>query len=174
MLILGMFSCSWSQSILTREEVMSLSKQEWLTLAKHDKTAFIDVFFNRVDNDHMDWVDDFYTREATLDDPVGSHVGRDSIKAYYQSMYAPVTEIRFEFEEIIGVDGVFFAPWVMKLRSRKLRGGDLIEVHGTSRLEFDLDSHRVKAHRDDFDMGAMVYEHIPVLGAIIRWIKRQF
>jgi len=31
---------------------------------------------------------------------------------------------------------------------------------------------RVTYQRDYFDAGAMVYEHVPLFGWIVRWIKR--
>jgi limonene-1,2-epoxide hydrolase len=44
-----------------------------------------------------------------------------------------------------------------------------LEVQGISHLKF-LEN-QVIYHRDYFDLGEMVYEHVPVLGKIVRFIK---
>jgi hypothetical protein len=155
-------------------EKEKVSKAKWLALVDGDKEAFIKVFFNTVDKHHLSWLEDFYAENATLEDPLGLHIGRDSIVSYYKMMYDPVIEIAFEFEEIYHQDHIYFAPWLMKMRSSKLKGGAWIQVKGTSRIEFDKSGKKVISHRDDFDMGAMVYEHLPILGWTIRWIKSQF
>ncbi len=53
----------------------------------------------------------------------------------------------------------------------KLRAGEKIQVMGNSLLRFD--QNRVYFHRDYVDMGAMLYEHVPLLGAAIRYLKRR-
>ena len=52
----------------------------------------------------------------------------------------------------------------------RLAGGQLIEVEGCS---FLLWRDRVYRHRDYFDAGALLYEHLPVLGRVIAWLKRR-
>ena len=32
---------------------------------------------------------------------------------------------------------------------------------------------KVYRHRDYFDAGALLYEHVPLLGRVIRWLKRR-
>ncbi len=32
---------------------------------------------------------------------------------------------------------------------------------------------KVYRHRDYFDAGAMLYEHLPVLGRVVSWLKRR-
>lgn len=43
-------------------------------------------------------------------------------------------------------------------------------VEGATRLEFD-ETGKVCLHRDYFDLGAMLYEQLPLLGAVVRTIK---
>lgn len=33
--------------------------------------------------------------------------------------------------------------------------------------------HKVYRHRDYFDAGSLIYEHLPVLGRAIAWLKRR-
>ena len=52
----------------------------------------------------------------------------------------------------------------------KLAGGKDIVVDGATDLMFE---EKIIYHRDYIDMGQMLYEQIPVLGSIIRYIKKK-
>ena len=52
----------------------------------------------------------------------------------------------------------------------RLAAGQPVRVEGAPRLEFD-DADKVCLHRDYFDLGAMLYEQLPLLGALVRTIK---
>ena len=58
----------------------------------------------------------------------------------------------------------------MSFTHPKLAGGKAIIVDGATDLRFD---EKITYHRDYIDMGQMLYEHIPVLGSAIRYIKKQ-
>ena len=51
-----------------------------------------------------------------------------------------------------------------------LRGGAPISVDGCSHL---LWWDKVYQHRDYFDACAMLYEHLPLMGGVIAWLKRR-
>ena len=65
------------------------------------------------------------------------------------------------------------APWTMTLTAEGLNGGEPVSVIGISHLTFDEKTDLVIYHRDYFDMGAFIYEQVPVLGSIVRMIKRK-
>ena len=58
----------------------------------------------------------------------------------------------------------------MHFRHPRLRGGAPISVDGCSHL---LWRDKVYQHRDYFDAGAMLYEHLPLMGGVIAWLKRR-
>lgn len=58
----------------------------------------------------------------------------------------------------------------MHFRHPRLRGGAPISVDGCSHL---LWWDKVYQHRDYFDAGAMLYEHLPLMGGVIAWLKRR-
>ena len=58
----------------------------------------------------------------------------------------------------------------MRFRHKKLGGGKEIEVRGATFVEFH---DRIFLHEDFFDVGSMLYEHIPVMGAGVRFLKRR-
>ena len=60
--------------------------------------------------------------------------------------------------------------WLMKLKASGLKNGEEVQLHGTSVIHFN-DNNLVDYHRDYYDMGEFIYEHIPVLGFVIRKSK---
>lgn len=126
--------------------------------------------FNAFDGKNFDLLDQFYSRDVRFTDPVQEVNGLEKLKAYYAHAYKNVISIHFSFGEIIK-DGVkYCAPWQMHLRVRGLNGGDPFSVEGCSVFEFDHND-RVIVQRDYLDLGAMVYERLPVQGFVISKIK---
>lgn len=133
--------------------------------------AKIEYFFNAVNKDTMHLVDELYDRNAVLEDPIGKRVGSDAIKAYYAELYKNVREIRFDFSDSLSQSEKFVVVWKMRLVSSGLNSGKPVVVEGNSLLRVDLKTDKVTYHRDYFDMGAFIYEHIPVLGSAVRFVK---
>ena len=64
--------------------------------------------------------------------------------------------------------------WTMVLKAKSLNGGKEIRVIGNSHFRFDPGTGLALYHRDYFDMGEFIYERIPVVGGLIRFIKGKF
>ncbi len=112
-----------------------------------------------------------YHPEVEFIDPLHSHHGLAQVESYFRKLYANVSSIRFEFHQQLLQGDQGCLSWTMHYCHPKLAGGQEISVQGISLLEFD--SGLIKRHRDYFDAGNMLYEHIPLLGRIIRWLKRR-
>jgi hypothetical protein len=96
------------------------------------------------------------------------------VEHYYRSLYQNVTSIRFEFGDLNASaqeGNSLAAPWTMHLTASKLNRGRPIALPGLSLIRFDPSSKQATYHRDYFDMGAFIYEHVPVLGSVIRFVN---
>ncbi len=141
--------------------------KEWKDLTLKER---VEQAFNQTTRDNMDVVDKFYAPDVFFKDPVHNLQGRDKVKVYYQSMYKDVEDIHFEFSTMYEDKKTVVAVWVMTIKTKKLKGGDPILVEGNSIITFN-DQGQASYHRDYFDMGEMVYEHIPFIGYWVRKIK---
>ena len=128
-------------------------------------------FFNGLNKDTMGRLDDFYAADVLFRDPVSEIRGVAGIKAYYAKMYENLVSIRFDFDKEVGQGDEIVAPWVMHMRHKGLDGGKEIVVPGVTHIKFK--NGKAVYHRDYFDMGAFVYEHVPVIGAGVRYVKRK-
>lgn len=129
-------------------------------------------FFHQLNKDTMNLVAEFYAPDATLKDPLGEVHGAAQIRAYYAYQYNNVQEIRWDTEpELVqGDQRVLF--WKMHLKSKHLNGGESFTVPGISRFRYDAKG-KVSYHEDSFDVGAFVYERVPILKNVIALLKRQ-
>lgn len=135
------------------------------------KNPSIQDFFNGTTKETMSRVDDFYAKDALFRDPVGEIRGAAAIKAYYARLYENVLSIRFDFESEIVQGDEHVVTWVMTMRHKAIEGGKEVSLPGASHIRFS--NGKAVYHRDYFDMGAFVYEHIPVLGAGVRYVKKK-
>lgn len=111
-----------------------------------------------------------YHSQAVFIDPWHRVDGIDAINNYYQNMYSNVSECQFEYIAPMAHDGHGYVQWRMQFRHPKLNRGNAITVPGCSHFVFD---DKFQQHRDYFDPGAMVYEHLPLLRNVIAYIKRR-
>lgn len=120
----------------------------------------------------LDQLHQIYTQDVQFNDPLHAIYGLDKLRDYFANMMQGLDECRFEFhhslEQPAQGEAVLF--WTMHYRHRKLAGGRWLSLTGNSHIRF---KDKVYYHRDYFDAGAMLYEHLPLLGGVIRHIKRR-
>lgn len=134
------------------------------------KKIYVQDFYNQFNKDTINSLDTFYTKDVQFADPLGEIKGVQAMKDYYANMYKNVTAIKFEFNEAIceGANCIFF--WKMTFSSSKIKGGEPLVSYGNSHIKFTTDG-LIHYHRDYFDMGEFIYEHIPVVGYLVRKVK---
>jgi hypothetical protein len=69
-------------------------------------------------------------------------------------------------------EGEHLLRWQMVIRFKRFRRGLDTETVGMSHLRFDAQG-RVVYHQDYWNAADGLYEHIPLLGSLIRMIKRR-
>ena len=127
--------------------------------------------FAQLDKDNLQRLGELYTDDVRFTDPLHEVQGLGQLRGYFAELYANVSELRFDFhgfDQITESEG--YLRWVMSYRHPRLAGGRLIRVDGCSHLRW---RDKVYCHRDYFDAGALLYEHLPVLGRAIAWLKRR-
>ncbi|WP_110603365.1 MULTISPECIES: nuclear transport factor 2 family protein [Salinicola] len=116
-------------------------------------------------------LEECYSDDVDFADPLHRHVGRDNLMAYYADLMEGVRHCHFEFHDRQLLGATSFLTWTMELAHPRLRGGRNISVAGCSHLQWQ--GQRVCRHRDYFDVGAMLYEHLPVVGWMVKGVKKR-
>lgn len=133
-------------------------------LLKHFKSYYQDMKQNSYIK-----LSDIYADDIVFCDPIHEVHGLADVMAYLESSVANVQECRFEYLDELVDDGVAYIKWNMHYLhpsvSKKVQ-----TLRGMTQLHFN---EKVTYHEDIYDMGALVYEHLPVMGFATKAIKRR-
>lgn len=113
-----------------------------------------------------------YAQRASFKDPFNAVRGLAEIQAIFAHMYVSLESPRFVITNRI-VDGTqCFLTWEFRFNFRRFHTGVEQCIVGGSHLQLDGDG-RITMHRDYWDAAEELYEKIPLLGALMRWLKRK-
>ena len=132
---------------------------------------FLDMYQN-LNRDNLHLLATVYAENVQFVDPAHEINGLKELTAYFAALYQNVASIRFSFHDTLEGEGKAYIQWDMTYVHKKIAGGRPITITGTTFLRIDTDG-KVIYHRDYFDLGAMVYEQIPLLGRLVTSIKKR-
>lgn len=113
---------------------------------------------------------DIYAPDICFRDPAHHIQGITDLVSYFEGLFSQVQHCHFAIEQVMEQEGEAFVRWQMTFAHPRLNGGREVMVPGVSHLRF---SEQIDFHQDYFDLGAMLYEQIPLLGGIIKTLKRR-
>ncbi len=132
---------------------------------------FKDAWAN-FDVSSLSQLENLYSPSLKFVDPIGKIEGRDAFLSHMESQCKNLLECRFRYNEELEVISSNRASlvWSMTMRHKAIGGGKSTETRGVSIIQFDQ---LVTFHGDYFDLGQMVYQHLPVLGRAVRMVNRK-
>lgn len=125
-------------------------------------------YFKQLHGADLSRLGDFYDTNVVFKDPVHEVHGLIQLEDYFASLCADLSECRFEYLSELLSDDAAYIKWVMHFRHPRL-GNRLISVCGVS--HFLISGDKIQYQEDFYDMGALLYEQVPVFGALTRWLK---
>lgn len=129
---------------------------------------FADTFAT-LNAERLDCLGQLYSNDVQFRDPLHQLDGLPALRTYFEKLYTNVQDIRYD---LLDADetapGQGYLRWILHFRHPRLSRGQPISLHGCSHLRWAT---HVYLHHDYFDAGALLYEHVPVLGGVIGWIK---
>ncbi len=133
-------------------------------------SIFMEVYKD-LSRNNLERLQEIYSRDIFFSDPAHQINGLASLQDYFRNLYEHIESIDFDFNHHQQVDNDAYVQWEMTFRHPRIARGKPVVVPGASFLKFDK-SGKVHRHRDYFDLGTMLYEHVPLLGALIKKIKK--
>jgi hypothetical protein len=113
-----------------------------------------------------------YAPGAWLYDTLVLHHGIDEIRPYFIRTAERAAGVRVEVLDILRSGNDFYLKWSMDIDWSAFKKGKTTRSFGMSHLRFN-DAGQVIMHYDFWDSTNGFFEHIPLLGAAIKWIKRK-
>jgi hypothetical protein len=129
---------------------------------------FSDMTPERVRNE----IDAVYAADAILHDTLATHLGLAAIKPYFLKTAERAGGVRVTIDQTIREDYDYYIRWTMDITWSAFRKGETTRSVGMSQLRFDAEG-RVVLHHDFWDSTSGFFQYLPLLGPLIRWIKRK-
>ena len=128
------------------------------------------VLYTEFDLNAVARLADIYHCDVVFSDPIHQVQGLHSLKNYFEHICGG-SESHFEFTASLKDGDQAFLRWNMHYSHPKLAGGKALTLKGGSFLTIHEPSNLIIAQEDYYDMGQMVYRHIPVLGWAVNKIN---
>ncbi len=127
------------------------------------------MFYEHFTVDTIAHLNTVYTQDVEFRDPIHTINGILGLKHYLRGMATSLTYYRIRYlDQQVGEENAYLT-WELDYSHRSLKGGSVITVRGMSHVKFTA---KIYYHEDSYDMGALLYDHIPGLGAITRRVKK--
>ncbi len=131
-------------------------------------------FFSSFSEDRVErLVPETYAEDVYFNDTLKAVRGRSKLAHYLAESAAAVEDCRVDIVSTTPVQpGECLVRWKMMIRFKRFRRGEDTWSIGMSHLRFDADG-RVIYHQDYWNAADGLFQHVPVLGWMIRAIKRR-
>ena len=130
--------------------------------------AEIASWFERLQPEMLDSIADIYAPDAAFTDPFNDVRGVESVRLVYEHMFASLVAPRFKVSTMVVESDQAFMTWSFDFRL----GAKPCSIVGCTHFRLDA-AGRIILHRDYWDAAREVYEHVPLLGAVLRTLRRR-
>lgn len=120
---------------------------------------------------HLALLDTWYAPDAHFIDPFNDVRGVPAIAGIFTHMFATLEQPRFTVTQHLVQGDQAFLTWEFRFHMRRWRPQTEQCIEGATLVRFDAQG-RVKTHRDYWDVAHELYEKLPVLGGLMRWLRR--
>ena len=126
--------------------------------------------YQSLNKDNLGRLKEVYSNDVVFIDPIHQINGIDALTVYFKNLYQNMDYCNFHIKHVIEQQDKACIVWHMEYSHRKIKNGKAISVEGCSHLQF---ADKINSHRDYLDLGQMIYEQLPLIGPVIKSIKKR-
>ena len=130
------------------------------------------IFYEKLQPADVARLKDLYAADTFFKDPFNEVKGVAEMERIFSHMFEALVQPPFIVTGRVAQNRECFLVWDFRFRFKRFDRVTWQTVRGTSHLRFD-DAGKVVFHRDYWDAAEELYEKLPGLGALMRWLKRQ-
>ena len=139
--------------------------------AEKEATARFENFLGHLDEKTaIEQTEKVYAPDAFLNDTLKTLHGSPAIRDYFIKTARGLESMTVTFDDVAVSGGNYYFRWTMDTRMKHLAHGKNVRTIGVTMVRFDPQG-RVLLHQDFWDSAQGVWDHVPVLGTVIRWIQ---
>lgn len=134
------------------------------------RTRYLEIaqWFQTLTPASLERVQDIYASDAVFIDPFNHLTDLASVRAVYQHMFDTLEHPHFLVTTTVSNENQAFMTWDFLFKYR----GQAQKISGCTQFELN-DQGLIVLHHDYWDAAQQVYEKVPVLGAILRMMRRK-
>ena len=130
------------------------------------------VFFETLTKTSVADLPLIYAPDARFKDPFNAVQGCAAISAIFSHMFVALEAPRFVVIERISQGQQCFLTWEFRFRFKNYQQTTEQVILGASHIVFN-EQGLVSLHRDYWDAAEELYEKLPIVGSVMRWLKRR-
>ena len=130
--------------------------------------------------EHLQAVDvrrmgDVYTHDAQFKDPFNEVQGLPAIERIFAHMFDTLEAPHFVITQHVQQGAQCFVTWDFLFAMPRIQNGAVQTIRGATHFVLREESGvwRIAVHRDYWDAAEELYEKLPVLGSLMRWLKQR-
>jgi hypothetical protein len=140
--------------------------------ATPDPVSSLVAYFEGLSPQSVAQLGQHYAAQARFKDPFNDVIGLPEIARIFEHMFVALIGPRFVVTQQISQGAQCFLTWEFRFQFRNYRVGQEQVILGASHLVFDSQG-LVTLHRDYWDAAEELYEKLPLVGSLMRWLKRR-
>lgn len=113
-----------------------------------------------------------YAPNARFKDPFNDVCGTAAITTIFEHMFASLEQPRFVVTQRVLQGAQCFLVWEFHFGFKRFKPGQAQCILGSSHLVLD-EAGCITLHRDYWDAAEELYEKLPLVGGLMRWLKRR-
>jgi ketosteroid isomerase-like protein len=129
-------------------------------------------YFETLTPESVSALKDYYSETARFKDPFNEVVGVPAIQKIFEHMFVSLEKPHFVITGQVIEGDQAFLTWEFRFRFKRFDTQTDQVVLGTSHLVLDAQQ-RISMHRDYWDVAEELYEKLPWLGGLMRWLKKK-
>jgi hypothetical protein len=130
------------------------------------------VFFENINPKSLGMIEMLYDPNARFVDPFNDVHGVANIRHIFAHMFVALEAPRFVVTHTIIQGNQCFLTWDFHFRFKSFQKNKPQTIHGGSHLVF-CEQGLVTLHRDYWDAAQELYEKLPLVGSLMRWLKKR-
>ena len=130
------------------------------------------AYFESISEVTLPQLRDLYAPDAYFKDPFNEVRDVAAIEHIFAQMYVSLHVPRFVIQSKVEQGDEAFLTWDFNFRIKRYKPAVTRTICGSSHLKFDA-GNRVCYHRDYWDAAEELYEKLPLVGALMRFLKKR-
>ena len=120
----------------------------------------------------------FYSKNAYFKDPFNDVYGVKKIEKIFEHMFESLQKPSFVVRDVATQEHHTFITWDFYFEVKQLPSRGVMAIKGATHIVWEYNegqnSWQINSHRDYWDAAEELYEKMPLIGYVLRWIKKKF